>query len=63
MWYFEDPMIVSCAIALAKSNNVLTHENTLLGPLGETKAYGTISPGNLTSIGEESTWKKVQSVL
>lgn len=43
--YFEDPMIVSSAIALAKSNNVLMLEKTLLLPVGETKAYGTMSLG------------------
>lgn len=55
MLYFEDPVIVSSAIALAKSNNVLTREKTLLGPQGETKTYGTMSPGNLKSIRGENT--------
>lgn len=52
--YFEDPVIVSSAIALAKSNNILTPEENLLGPLGETKAYGTMSLGNLKSTRGES---------
>lgn len=47
-------MIVSPAMASSK-NNVLTREKTLLGPLGETKAYITMSPRNLRSIREEST--------
>lgn len=35
MLYFEDPMIVSSVIALAKSNNVLTCEKTFFGLLGK----------------------------
>lgn len=45
MLYFEDPVTIGPAIALAKSNNVLTHEKTLLGPLGEILAYITMSQG------------------
>lgn len=33
--YFEDPVIVSSAVALAKSNNVLTCEKILLGLWGK----------------------------